>query len=180
MNLKWILAAAVGLAIIVGCDKPTAAVNDPPPDPSNLMVTGLDGKTIRVGDLKGSVVYIDFWAPWCDPCRKGLPFTQRLYDTFKDKGLVVMAISDDPKNSVERFVKGFKYTFPTYLDSGHAAQVLNASALPHGVIIGRDGKIVAEEEGLAPQSELIERLSQAGLDMSGFEPKDDPVAAMTE
>lgn len=157
------------IAWAIGC-RPEA-----PKDLSNVSVTSLDGTSVKLGDFKGKIVFLDFWAPWCEPCVEGLPFTQRLHDSFKDKGLVVLAISNDPKDSVQPFLSAKHYTFPCYLDAdGTAAKTFEVEGIPHTVIIGRDGKMVDEEEGLAYQADTIRVLAKAGLDTTGFAPENDP------
>lgn len=60
--------------------------------------TGLDGETFNLSDFKGKYVILDFWASWCVPCRQSFPHMIKLYNTYKDKGLEVICISDDDRN----------------------------------------------------------------------------------
>lgn len=159
-------------------DDPVTAANSLPAAP-DAEFSDLSGKTVSLSKLKGKVVFIDFWAPWCAPCRAGLPFTDRLSSQFKDKGLVVLAVSGDPAESVATFMKANHYKFNPLLDSKHFAAKFGVDGIPHTVVIDRGGHIVAEEEGLAPQSETIANLAKAGLDTKGFEPSNDPTLTPT-
>ncbi|MHB8637383.1 MAG: peroxiredoxin family protein [Fimbriimonadaceae bacterium] len=152
---------------------PVDAANVLPTAPAAVF-SDLAGKSISLAKLRGKVVFIDFWAPWCAPCRAGLPFTERLNDTFKDKGLVVLGVSGDPEKSVKEFMAANHYKFNAVLDTKNFAEKFGVSGIPHTVVIDRRGRIVAEEEGLAPQAETIKNLAKAGLDVTGFEPLHDP------
>jgi thiol-disulfide isomerase/thioredoxin len=153
--------------------EPVVAAKELPSAP-NAVFRGMDGHEVSLSKLRGKVVFIDFWAPWCAPCRAGLPFTDRLNTTFKDKGLVVLAVSGDPAKSVKDFMADNQYAFSPVLDPNHFAEKFGVSGIPHTVVIDRKGRIVAEEEGLAPQGETIRNLAKAGLDTTGFEPLHDP------
>src|SRR5665213_2590225 len=134
----------------------------------NVTFTSLEGKQVPMSSLAGKVVLIDFWGPTCPPCRQSLPFTQRLEDSFKGKGLVVLAVTTEPKASVQAFLTKNHYSFPTYLDDGPIVDKFKIDAIPHTVIIDRTGHIASEELGLTPQAETIKALSAAGLNMQGF------------
>ena len=152
---------------------PVVAANDLPTAPDATFF-GLDGKSVSLSKLRGKVVYIDFWAPWCAPCRAGLPFTERLSTTFKDKGLVVLAVSGDPAKSVKDFMAANGYKFRAVLDTKNFAAKFSVEGIPHAIVIDREGRIVSQDEGLAPQAETIRNLAKAGLDTKGFEPFQDP------
>jgi peroxiredoxin len=138
----------------------------------------LEGKDVKLSDYKGKVVLVDFWATWCGPCKKGLPFTNRLSQELKTRGLQVLAISTDPANVIRAFCKEYHYSFDAFSDlENNGLSAFMSEGIPTTVIIDRAGNMVAKEVGLAPQVETIEGLKKAGLDVSGFEPKDDPTAS---
>lgn len=198
MPPNWKTIAGIAVALILGgcvtderdvvapATPVTVNVPDKPPgvDPlvaaeslpsaPDAVFSGLDGRKVALSKLRGKVVYIDFWAPWCAPCRAGLPFTDRLNTTFKDKGLVVLGVSGDPEKSVKEFMAANQYKFSAVLDTKKFAEKFGVSGIPHTVVIDRTGHIVAEEEGLVPQVETIRNLAKAGLDTTGFEPLQDP------
>jgi cytochrome c biogenesis protein CcmG/thiol:disulfide interchange protein DsbE len=79
----------------------------------------LDGKEIKLSDLKGKAVLINLWASWCPPCRYEMPAIQVAYEKYKNKGLVVLGIDftvQDNLKDVNAFVKELKLTFPILLD----------------------------------------------------------------
>lgn len=105
---------------------------------------GLDGKNISLGDYKGKMVLLNFWATWCKPCREEMPAMQKLYDMFVDEGFVILAVSIDrgKVEAVKAFVDELKLTFPIALDP--TQEVRNkyfVNALPTSYLIGPDGKM---------------------------------------
>lgn len=69
-------------------------------------------------DLKSKVVLIDFWASWCEPCKAALPSYEKLYQKYKDKGLVIIGINeDDNKKERDEFLKKNSFSFPMYADN---------------------------------------------------------------
>ena len=76
-----------------------------------------DSRPLNLADFKGKVVFLNFWATWCKPCEEEMPSMERLYQRYKDKGLVVLAISKDADGAPwPPFVKKHGLTFPVGLD----------------------------------------------------------------
>ncbi|MBN9160922.1 MAG: hypothetical protein BGO98_49820 [Myxococcales bacterium 68-20] len=122
----------------------------------------VDGQTFRLSDHVGkSVILIDFWATWCEPCLAEFPHLQTLYDQNKSKGFIVVAVSMDGPDSiamVPAFVKRNGLTFPVVLDEdSRIASIYNPrKSAPLSVLIDRAGHIVVVREGYNPgDDELI-------------------------
>ena len=79
---------------------------------ADFTLTDLDGKKWTLKELRGKVVVVNFWATWCPPCRKEMPDLEALYTILKEKGLVILAISDEVADKVKPFIEEKKYTFP--------------------------------------------------------------------
>src|SRR5688572_15872637 len=62
-------------------------------------------KGVKLADLRGKPVVVEFWATWCPPCRKSIPHLAELYKKHKDAGLVIVGLTDEPKDKVEDFTK---------------------------------------------------------------------------
>jgi len=111
--------------------------------------TAGDG-TLRLSDFRGKVVFLNFWATWCKPCEEEMPSIERLHRKFKDRGLVVLAISMDADGApvVRPFVAKHKLTFPVGLDPRLAVSgPYGVWALPVTLIIDRSGRRVLAANG---------------------------------
>lgn len=105
-----------------------------------------DGKSLRLADYKGKVVFLNFWATWCPPCKEEMPSMERLYQRFKDKGLVVLAISVDAEGAqvVIPFVKEHKLTYPIGLDPKmNVVEKYGVRGLPASYFVDKKGNLVA-------------------------------------
>lgn len=110
-----------------------------------------DGKTLKLSDLKGKVVILDFWATWCPPCRKGIPDLIDLKKRYGAKGVEIVGISVDQetKPDVVPFIKDYGINYPVvYADNGVVINYGGIRAIPTTFVIDREGKIVASYEGL--------------------------------
>lgn len=109
-----------------------------------------EGKMVKLSDLRGKYVLIDFWAAWCKPCREENPNVVRLYNEYKDKGFEVFGVSLD--RSKEDWVKAIKddgLTWPQVSDlkyfNSAAAELYKIDAIPATYMIDPDGKIIAKD-----------------------------------
>jgi len=122
------------------------------------------GKTWTLKQLKGKVVLVNFWATWCPPCRKEIPDLELLYTRFKDKGFVVLGITDEKPAVVTPFVTKNAMSYPILLDSNRTVnQLFSVQGIPRTVIYGRNGKIAAEAIDMRTQKQLLQLLAKAGL-----------------
>lgn len=113
----------------------------------NFTLTGIDGKTYSLSDFKGQLVYIDFWATWCGPCRRQIPFMAKLKSAYKGKPIAFVAISiDDNKDAWVKMVTEDKLDgIQLYADRAwlsDAAQQYQVFAIPTFVLIDGNGKII--------------------------------------
>lgn len=114
------------------------------------------GKTHRLSDYKGKVVFLNFWATWCPPCRNEMPHIQALYETYgKNEGEVVFLSVAGPNQGQEKDIAGIrgfleaeKYTWPSVMDeSGEVFQMYRVSALPTTYMIDKNGNIYGYVSG---------------------------------
>lgn len=105
----------------------------------------LDGARVRLADLQGKPVVLNFWASWCTPCRREMPDFQALYDKYKGQGLQVYGINvGESKVAVADFQKQVGTSFPILIDEGDAAQTAyRILPLPATFFIDRSGTIRA-------------------------------------
>jgi peroxiredoxin len=114
-------------------------------------VTGTDGKKVSLKDFRGKIVFLNFWASWCEPCREEMPAMERLYQEFKNKNFVVLAVSvKDRKQDAIDFAKELKLSYPVALDpEGQVGLLYGAWGLPTTYIIGPKGEGLARAWGPA-------------------------------
>ena len=107
-------------------------------------VKTLTGQAVDSRDFKGKVVLLNFWATWCPPCKKEMPFLQKdVFDQFKDKEFVMLAVSRGEKEALVRdFITIHKYSFAIGLDSDSQVYKLFASMfIPRNFVIDRNGTV---------------------------------------
>ncbi len=113
----------------------------------------LDGKTMRLSDFRGKVVFLNFWATWCKPCREEMPSMEVLYKNFEAKDFVILAVSIDrvtTKKDIPPYVKSLNLTFPIFVDSwGHTDKRYKLMGVPETYIIDRQG--VLREKIIGPR-----------------------------
>lgn len=115
----------------------------PAPD---FTVPRLGAGSIALEALRGRLVFLNFWATWCPPCKREMPSMERLYRRYRDRGLAVVAISIDSGGveGVAAFVKRLGLTFPIGLDpTVEVANRYRVRALPSSFLIDRRGDTVA-------------------------------------
>lgn len=117
----------------------------------SFAVTTLDGEKINPADSKGKVVYVNFWATWCPPCRAEMPRMEReVWQKYKsDARFVMVAVArEQTEDEISGFVKNAGYTFPVAADPQRATYKLFASeGIPRSYVVGADGKIVFQSVG---------------------------------
>lgn len=120
----------------------------------------LQGKPVRVSDLRGRVVLVDFWASWCAPCREELPVLETLYRKFRDKGLVVIAVGlDKEAANLAKFLRATPLSFPVVHDAdGAVANRYAPPKMPSSFLIDRKGLVRHLHAGFkASDKTLLER-----------------------
>lgn len=131
---------------------------------AHFTLADLQGHQWTLGDLKGKVVLVNFWATWCPPCRKEMPDLEALYERFQSQGFVVLAISDEDKDKVESFLAGKGFTFPVLLDPGKKVhEMFEVEGIPKSFIYDRQGKLVAASIDMRTRGQFLAMLAQAGL-----------------
>ncbi len=147
-----LIAAAVGLAVAFALWSGSSVPE--PVDrggraPDFALPRVPSGETLRLADLRGRVVLLNFWATWCKPCEEEMPAMQRLHAALADEGLELVAVSvDDEREAPARFAERLGLGFPILWDPEREVSGLyQASRFPETLLIDRDGEIVERYVG---------------------------------
>ncbi len=119
----------------------------------------MDGKTLRLSDYLGKqAVLLDFWSTYCEPCLAEMPHLRKIYDTYKARGFVVIAVSMDGPETVGQvpaFAKRNGMNFPVVLDEdSHVVSIYNPKrSAPLSILIDKKGRVARIHEGYNPGDE---------------------------
>ncbi|MFP2932518.1 TlpA family protein disulfide reductase [Pyxidicoccus sp. 3LG] len=165
------LVAALGLAGVVYLGVMEAQRARLMPDGASAPAMAMErhgGGTLKLEDLRGQVVMLDFWATWCPPCREEMPALVKLAKEYESQGLVFVAASrdDGPRASrlVEAFMNKSKLTdlgpYVVYA-SDQMAQAFQVTALPTLYFLDREGKVMDAQRGSMSEDALRRRIERA-------------------
>ncbi len=119
---------------------------------ADFSLTTTDNRVVRLSDYRGNVVFLNFWATWCPPCRMELPSMEKLYSALKNQPFVMLAVNvdeSDPAN-VKNFAGSMNLTFPVLIDDGSVSKLYRVNAIPTTFIIRKDGTIDTIVDGARP------------------------------
>ena len=170
-----VVAIALGAVLILWNPTPAKAQERPTPEQATIVKDGhtapdfevqmFDGSTIKLADLKGKVVLLNFWATWCPPCRAELARVEKdIIERFKGKPFVFIPVSrGEKRETVAAFREKMGYTFPMGLDT--ESTIYNKYAqtyIPRNFLIDKKGKVVKASVGYdeAEFAELIKLIEE--------------------
>ena len=134
---------------------------------------GLDGKTHKLSEYKGKVVFLNFWATWCKPCEEEIPSMQKLHENLKGFPFEIVAVSVDKEGPevVEPFLKHYGVTFPVLQDrKGRIKELYKTTGVPETFIIDQNGVIAEKVWG--PRDWLDPASTKAIMELVQYGPKD--------
>lgn len=168
-----LLIAVLGLLLVQACASSSQAVpggqrgaiaginvGQIAPD---FTLSDLDGNALSLSDSRGKVVFINFWATWCPPCRAEMPEIEAVYQEYKDKGVVVIGVdiqetTDQVRNSVQQ--GGYSWTFAID-SSGAVANTYRITAIPTSFFIDRQGIVRVVNVGAMTGRQMESALAKA-------------------
>ena len=123
-------------------------------------------KPVRFADFKGRVVYVDFWASWCAPCKQSFPWMNDMQAKYGPRGFSIVGVNVDQKREdADKFLASTPANFLVAYDtSGKVAEAYQPKGMPTSFLIGADGKVRAVHVGFKDsQREVLEREIEAAL-----------------
>jgi len=161
-----VVALVVALMLYVGFhmarrSAPRIAKSTVAPD---FSLESLDGKSVRLSDLRGKAVLLNFWATWCGPCKIEMPWFVELQNQYGAQGLQIVgvAMDDASKEDIAKFAKSMGVNYPILIGKESIGdQYGGIPALPESFFIGRDGKMVDKIIGLKGKGEIEDAIKKA-------------------
>lgn len=130
----------------------------------DFTLESLDGKSMRLSDLRGKAVLLNFWATWCTPCKIEMPWFVEMQRQYGAQGLQIVgvAMDDASKEDIAKFAKDMGVNYPILIGKEAVGdQYGGVPALPETFFIGRDGKIVDKILGLKGKGDIEEDIKRA-------------------
>ncbi|WP_335924575.1 TlpA disulfide reductase family protein [Shewanella indica] len=154
MSVKKLLPLLLVILLLVFCGQGRAK---PLQSPLALALSRDDGTQVSLNDYKGKVIYLDFWASWCAPCRKSFPWMQQMHHKYRETDLAIIAVNLDTDSQLGReFLQQLDADFDVLYDpEGRLARRLDLQGMPSSFLFDRDGKLLGSHVGF-----FTERQSQ--------------------
>jgi len=167
---RGVVALAVGVGVLVvvfgllvgglqfvGSDEPVRRGEAP-----DFTLTGFDGGTLTLSELRGKVVVVNVWASWCLPCRDEAPYLERVWRRYRDRGVVVVGVAyADRKEPARAFLEEFDITYFNGPDVGaEIARAYNIQGVPETFFVGKDGQLRGMSMGALRPPMLERRLEE--------------------
>ena len=112
---------------------------------------GRDGD-VSLASLQGKVVYVDFWASWCEPCRRSFAWMKTLHEKYGDRLAIVAIDLDRRREDADGFLEKNPVPFTVAFDpAGKVAETFRVAAMPSSFVIGADGKVLHAQAGFDPK-----------------------------
>ncbi len=126
----------------------------------DFTLTTFDGDTIRLSDLRGHVVVINFWASWCPPCREEAPYLEATWRRYQDREVLFIGVNyADTEPEARAYIAEFDITYPNGPDIGtRIAQAYRIQGVPETFFVAKDGTIRGVKIGPLFPPELDERI----------------------
>ncbi len=149
-RLSLLLACFLSFAVVTHVDAASLKGQAP-----NFTLKSLGGKNLKLSEMTGNVVLINFWASWCGPCREEMPLLNDLHKKYEPLGFTVLGVNveEDARNA-RGFLKNFPVDFPVLLDNkNQVSKKYNVIAMPTTVVVDRDGNMRFLHKGYKPGDE---------------------------
>ena len=135
------------------------------PQAPDFALEDLKGNVVNLSDFAGKVVFLNFWATWCPPCRGEIPYFIEMIDQYGEDGFVVLGVDLDPRDfsKAPAFVEKQGINYPVVLDTKGVSNLYGGiQSIPTTFVINRNGKVVQQIVGSRPKAEF-ERILKSWL-----------------
>jgi len=169
---RWLLPAVALVSLLAGVllfnllERGSPAGGGAPTDPleiHSIPLTGLDGRQSLLRNWQGEILLVNFWAPWCAPCRREIPALLEIHRDYEARGVRILGLAFDGEAKVRRFAEEFGIDYPLFL-AGNRSGMYNVAfdnpsgSLPYTALLGRDLEILFQHNGELTAAELRKQL----------------------
>lgn len=159
---SWVLKQLVFVGLFKAEIKKDSQVKNLPQADLSFSFSDANGKKRSTADLRGKVVFINFWATWCPPCRAEMPSLNALYNKFKDDDRFVFLFINEDENfsKAKKYLQNNGFDIPIASRVGSAPSSIFSGTLPTTVVLDKEGNVVLKHEGMAGYntSDFIQQL----------------------
>lgn len=147
--MKSLIMSALLLPLILTSAAAGGPKPAPGPNPAPAVTFDTGKETLSLQSMRGSLVLVDFWASWCEPCRKSFPWLNAIARRYAEQGFRIVAVNlDKDRDAAGTFLRDHPPGFTVAYDpSGRAAEAFHVVAMPSSYLIGRDGQILDAHAG---------------------------------
>jgi thiol-disulfide isomerase/thioredoxin len=148
---SWVLEKLVSVGLFKAEIKKEGQIKDLAQNDHAFSFYDSSGQTLSTSDLKGKVIFINFWATWCPPCRAEMPSLNALYNKFKedDRFVFLFINEDDDLSKAKAYLQKEGFNIPLSSRAGNVPSQIYNGTLPTTIVLDKEGKVVLKEEGLA-------------------------------
>ncbi len=149
---------------------PSTLTGKPAPD---FSLTLFDGRNIRLSDFRGKVVFLNFWASWCPPCRAEARLLEQSWQRYKDQGVVFLGIDmQDTEEAARRFIQEFGVTYMNGRDPNNRIAIdYGVYGIPESFFVDKDGRITYKHIGELNWETILVKVGEAARSIASTEGK---------
>jgi peroxiredoxin len=166
MWIVWLLALIVAIIIFymispTSVQHPSSTSSTTNAEAPSFTLSDIDGHSVSLSNYGGKVIILDFWAPWCPPCRREIPDFISLQNQYASQGLQIIGIGLDQPNNVASFVQEHGINYPVVVGSNAITNLYGGiSGIPTTFVIDRRGNIINKFEGFTNRSIFEEEIKK--------------------
>lgn len=154
--ILFVLTAAVGYTLYANLTKEQVQKVEIGKLAPDFVLVDMNGEKHQLSDYRGEGVFLNFWATWCKPCEREMPYIDNAYQYYKDKGVKVLTINVGESDvSVNNFIERHNLSFPVMIDKdGQVQTVYGINPLPITFLIDKNGILVRSHTGELTQEKV--------------------------
>jgi len=151
-NNTFKILSTIAFALIFSSNAAYAASEKISGKAANFTLKSRSGKNIKLSELRGNVVMINFWASWCGPCRQEMPLLEKIHKKYKRLGFTLLGVNvEENSAAAKNYLKDVKVTFPILFDNtSKTSKLYKVSAMPTTILIDRNGNKRYLHKGYKP------------------------------